>query len=64
MNNLPQNHVVDPISLQECRICLAFHYRELQAETDPIVRANVAQYLADAVVELAQRETEASRIIL
>jgi hypothetical protein len=60
MNNLPQNHVVDPTSLQGCRIRLAFHYRELQAETDPIVRANIAQYLADAAVELAQREAEAS----
>jgi hypothetical protein len=37
---------------------LAFHYKELQAETDPIVRANIALYLAEAVAQLAQREAE------
>jgi hypothetical protein len=60
MTNLPKNYVVDPTSLRGCRIRLAFHYRELQVEIDPIVRANIAQYLADAAVELAQREAEAA----
>jgi hypothetical protein len=63
MTDMPQNHVVDPTSLQGCRIRLAFHYKELQAETDPIVRANIAQYPADAAVELAEKEAEASIIL-
>jgi hypothetical protein len=51
-------YTVDPSSLQGCRIRLSFHYQELKRETDPIVRANIAQYLADAAAELAQREAE------
>jgi hypothetical protein len=63
MTDMPQNHVVDPTSLQGCQIRIDFHYKELQAETDPIVRANIAQYLADAAVELAEKEAEASIIL-
>jgi hypothetical protein len=58
MTDHRQNYAVDPTSLQGCRIRLAFHYKELQTETNPIVRANIAQYLAEAAVELAQREAE------
>ncbi|MCU0566120.1 MAG: hypothetical protein MUF49_05940 [Oculatellaceae cyanobacterium Prado106] len=60
---MPDNpgYAVDPTSLQGCRIRLTFHYQELQRETDPIVRANIAQYLAEAATELAQLEAEAAR---
>jgi hypothetical protein len=56
-----QQYAIDPTSLQGCRLRLTFHYQELQHETDPIVRANIAQYLAEAAAELAKLETEAAR---
>jgi hypothetical protein len=54
-------YAIDPTSLQGCRIRLTSHYQELQRETDPIVRANIAQYLAEAAIELAQLEATAAR---
>jgi hypothetical protein len=54
-------YAIDPTSLQGCRIRLTFHYQELQRETDPIVRANIAQYLAEAAIELAHLEAEVAR---
>ncbi len=57
MADIP-TYTVDPSLRQGCRIRLSFHYQELQRETDPIVRANIAQYLADAAAELAQHEAE------
>jgi hypothetical protein len=55
-----QRYAIDPTSLQGCRLRLTFHYQELQGETDAIVRANIAQYLAEAAVELAKLEAEAA----
>jgi hypothetical protein len=54
-------YAIAPTSLQGCRIRLTFHYQELQRETDPVVRANIAQYLAEAAIELAQLEAAAAR---
>jgi hypothetical protein len=54
-------YAIDPTSLQGCRIRLTFHYQELQRETDPIVRANIAQYLAEAAIELAQLAAAAAQ---
>jgi hypothetical protein len=49
-------YAIDPQSLQGCRIRVKFHYQELGQETDPMVRANIAQALAEAAMELAQLE--------
>jgi hypothetical protein len=55
-----QCYAIDPTSLHGCRLRLAFHYQELQRETAPIARANIAQYLAEAVAELAKLEAESA----
>jgi hypothetical protein len=52
-------YAIDPQSLQGCRIRVKFHYQEL--ETDPVVRANIAQALAEAAMELAQLERSIDR---
>jgi len=49
-------YAVDPRSLQGCQIRLKFHYQKLLQETDPIVRSNIAQALAEAAVDLAELE--------
>ncbi|MGV0028369.1 hypothetical protein [Phormidesmis priestleyi] len=56
-----QRYTIDPESLQGCRLRVLFHVKELQREQDPIVRANIAQYLAEASVTLAQLESEEAR---
>jgi hypothetical protein len=56
-----QRYAVDPTSFQGCLLRLTFHYQELQRETNPIVRANIAQYLAEAAADLAHLEAEAAR---
>jgi hypothetical protein len=56
-----QRYAIDPTSLQGCRLRLTFHYQELQRETDAIVRANIAQYLAEAAADLAKLEAEAAK---
>lgn len=53
-----QRYAIDPNSLQGCRLRVFFHFKELQQERDPIVRANIAQDLAEATAALAQLETE------
>jgi hypothetical protein len=35
-----QRYAVDPTSLQGCRLRLTLHYRELQRETNPIIRVD------------------------
>jgi hypothetical protein len=55
-----QRYAIDPTSLEGCRLRLTFHYQELQRETDAIVRANIAQYLAEAAADLAKLEAEAA----
>ncbi|KAM3094065.1 hypothetical protein ACKFKG_17720 [Phormidesmis sp. 146-35] len=54
-------YAIDPESLQGCRLRVLFHVKELQREQDPIVRANIAQYLAEASATLAFLEAEAAR---
>jgi hypothetical protein len=54
-------YAIDPQSLQGCRIRVKFHYQELGQETDPVVRANIAQALAEAAMELAQLERSIDR---
>jgi hypothetical protein len=56
-------YAIDPDSLEGCRIRVSFHFRELQRETNPIVRANIAQYLAEATASLALLEAEEARKI-
>jgi hypothetical protein len=56
-----QRYAIDPTSLQGCRLRLSFHNQELQCETDAIVRANIAQYLAEAAADLAKLEEESAR---
>lgn len=45
-------YAVDPNSLQGYRLRVIFHTKELQREQDSIVRANIAQYLAEAAATL------------
>lgn len=56
-----QRYAVDPTSLKGCRIRVFFHFKELQRETNPIARANIAEYLAEATAELALLEAEEAR---
>lgn len=56
-----QRYAIDPTSLQGCRLRLTFHYQELQRETNPIIRANIAQYLAEAAADLSKLEAEAAQ---
>jgi hypothetical protein len=53
-----KRYAINPESLKGCRIRVSFHYKELQRETDPVVRAHIAQYLAEAAATLAQLEAE------
>lgn len=57
----PHRYAIDPESLQGCRLRVLFHTKELQHEQDPIIRANIAQYLAEAAATLAQLEAEEAR---
>lgn len=59
----PQRYAIDPESLRGCRLRVSFHFKELQREQDPIVRANIAQYLAEATATLALLEAEEARKI-
>lgn len=56
-----KSYAIDPASLEGCRIRVAFHFKELQQEPNPIVRANIAQYLAEATATLALLEAEEAR---
>jgi hypothetical protein len=47
-------------SIEGCRIRVAFYFKELQRETDPVIRAEIAQHLAEAAVALAHLEAEAA----
>lgn len=58
-----KRYAIDPDSLEGCRIRVSFHFKELQRETNPIVRANIAQYLAEATASLALMEAEEARKI-
>ncbi|UBF25658.1 hypothetical protein K9N68_29535 [Kovacikia minuta CCNUW1] len=58
-----KRYAIDPDSLEGCRVRVSFHFRELQRETNPIVRANIAQYLAEATADLALLEAEEARKI-
>ncbi|PSB29442.1 hypothetical protein [Stenomitos frigidus] len=58
-----KRYAIDPDSLKGCRIRVSFHFKELQRETNPIVRANIAQYLAEATATLALLEAEEARKI-
>lgn len=57
----PQRYAINPESLQGCRLRVSFHFRELQREKDPVVRANIAQFLAEATATLALLEAEEAR---
>jgi hypothetical protein len=59
-----KRYAVDPQSVEGCRIRMLFHYKELQREVNSIVRANIAQYLAEATADLAQLEAEDSQRLL
>lgn len=59
----PKRYAIDPGSLAGCHIRVAFHFKELQRETNSIVRANIAQYLAEASAALALLEAEEARKI-
>jgi hypothetical protein len=50
-------------NVKGCRVRVSFHFRELQQETNPIDRANIAQYLAEATASLALLEAEEARKI-
>jgi hypothetical protein len=58
-----QRYAIDPNSLEGCRIRVSFHFKELQRETNPINRANIAQYLAEATADLVLLEAEEARKI-
>jgi hypothetical protein len=56
-----KHYAIDPESLERCRIRVSFHFKELQREINPTVRAQIAQYLAEATAALAQLEAEEAR---
>ena len=58
-----KRYVIDSDSLTGCRIRMSFHFKELQRETNPNIRANIAQYLAEATASLALLEAEEARKI-
>jgi hypothetical protein len=58
-----QRYAIDLNSLEGCRIRVAFHFKELQRETNPINRANIAQYWAEATAALVLLEAEEARKI-
>ncbi len=58
-----KHYAIDPDSLEGCRIRVSFHFRELQRKTNPVVRANIARYLAEATASLALLEAEEARKI-
>ena len=58
-----KRYAIDPDSLAGCRIRVSFHLKELQRETNPNIRANIAQYLAEATASLALLEAEEARKI-
>jgi hypothetical protein len=59
----PKRYAIAPDSLEGCRMRVSFHFKELQRETNPIVRANIAEYLAEATASLALLEAEEARKI-
>ena len=58
-----KRYAIKPDSLAGCRIRVLFHFKELQRETNPNIRANIAQYLAEATASLALLEAEEARKI-
>ena len=53
-----KRHVINSDFLTGCRIRISFHFKDLQRETNPNIRANIAQYLAEATASLALLEAE------
>ncbi|MGA7934152.1 MAG: hypothetical protein WCA35_11440 [Kovacikia sp.] len=54
----PKRYAVNPESLQGCRLRVLFHFKELQREQNPFLRANIAEYLAEAASDLARLEAK------
>ena len=53
-----KRYVINSDFLAGCRIWVSFHLKELQRETNPNIRANIAQYSAEATASLALPEAE------
>jgi hypothetical protein len=54
----PQRYTADPESIRAYRLRVWSYCEDLQRETDPLVRANTALYLAEAAATLARLEVE------
>jgi hypothetical protein len=58
-----KRYAVDPESIEAYRVRVLFHCEELQRETNPMMRATIALYLAEAATTLARLEAEAARTV-
>ncbi len=54
----PNHHVADSESVRAYRLRVWSYCEDLQRETDPLIRANTALYLAEAAAVLARLELE------
>ena len=54
-------YAVDPESIQAYRTRVYIFSQELWREKDPLIRANIAMYLAEAATTLARLEVEEAK---
>ncbi len=54
----PKRYAADPESIRAYRLRVWSYCEDLQRETDPVIRANTALYLAEAAATLARLELE------
>jgi hypothetical protein len=54
----PKRYAADPESIRAYRLRVWSYCEDLQRETDPLLRANTALYLAEAAATLARLEVE------
>lgn len=54
----PKRYAADPESIRAYRLRVWSYCEDLQRETDPMIRANTALYLAEAAATLARLELE------
>jgi hypothetical protein len=52
------NQAIEPDSIRTYRLRVWSYCEDLQRETDPIIRANTALYLAEAATTLARLELQ------
>ncbi|MBL1175013.1 hypothetical protein [Pantanalinema sp. GBBB05] len=58
-----KRYAADPESVRAYRLRVWSYSEDLLRETDPIIRANTALYLAEAATTLARLEFEAAQIL-